>query len=126
MPKQKRAIRHAEIVTLFATRLRQLRSSRGMTQADLAHEASITVSYVWKLETGKAAPGIDLVARLAKALGTSVHDLLPSDAPVDPLPLLRDQAKKLFDGLLETADRESLLMLNPLLARLLESPTRRR
>jgi transcriptional regulator with XRE-family HTH domain len=126
MAKQKPAIQHAEIVTKFGARLRELRSSRGVTQADLARQASVTPSHLWKLETGGAAPGIDLVERLAVALGTTVHDLLPSEPPKDSLPLLRQQAEKLFAMLLENSDRETLLMLNPLLARLLESPTRRR
>ena len=78
------------------------------------------------LESGGAAPGIDLVDRLAVALGTSAADLLPLTEPTDNLPLLREQARKLFESLMSEGDRETLLLLNPLLARLLESPTRRR
>jgi transcriptional regulator with XRE-family HTH domain len=97
-----------------------------MTQANLAQKAHVTAAYVWKLESGRAAPGIDLVDRLAKALGTSIHELLPVGPQEDVQPLLREQAKSLFDQLLAIADLETLLMLNPLLARLLESPARRR
>jgi transcriptional regulator with XRE-family HTH domain len=122
----KSRIEHAEVVRLFAVRLRELRRSRGMTQAALARQAQITTSYVWRLESGGAAPGIDLVARLARALGTTTHDLLPTTAPPDTLAFLRQQARSLFDGLLQSADRETLLMLVPLLARLGESPTRNR
>ena len=60
--------------------------------------------------------------RLASALGTTVADLLPTTASPETLPILRDQARALFESLLQTADRETLLMLNPLLARLIESP----
>lgn len=122
MAKRKPRIRHAAIVGLFAVRLRELRRSRGMTQADLARKAQITVSYVWRLESGGAAPGIDLVDRLATALGTTVADLLPATSSPDTMTVLRDQARKLFDSLVATADRETLLMLNPLLARLIEPP----
>jgi hypothetical protein len=38
----------------------------------------------------------------------------------------RAEARRLFEDLVRHADRETLLMLNPLLARLGESPTRRR
>lgn len=117
----RRRIQHAPIVGLFAEKLREIRLSRGMTQAQLAHKATVTTSYIWRLESGRAAPGIDLVGRLADALGTSANDLLPSAGPSDTLPMLKDQAKRLFDSLLQKSDRESLLMLNPLLARLLES-----
>lgn len=126
MAKRKPRIQHAEIVQLFAARLRELRVSRGLTQAELAREARVTAAYIWRLESGGTAPGIDLVDRLAKALGTTPADLLPASAPADTPDLLRARARSIFEKLLETADRETLLMLNPLLARLAESPTRRR
>jgi transcriptional regulator with XRE-family HTH domain len=124
--KRKARIEQAENVRLFAARLRELRRSRGMTQAELARQAQITASYVWRLESGGAAPGIDLVDRLARALGTTTHDLLPTSAAPDTLAVLQAQARSLFDALLQSADRETLQMVVPLLARLGESPTRNR
>src|SRR5947209_7792198 len=118
MAKRRKArIDQDEAVRLFAARLREVRRSRGMTQLELSRRAHVTPSYVWRLESGGAAPGIDLVARLAYALGTTSHDLMPETAPPDTLAVLRDQARGLFDVLLGVADRETLLMLNPLLAR---------
>ena len=121
-----RRIRHAEIVDLFAGRLREVRHSRGMPQAELAHRAHVTVSYIGRLEAGGDAPGIDLVDRLARASGTTVTELLPSTAPPDTLTVLREQARRLFDALVATADRETLVMLNPILDRLVESSSRSR
>ncbi len=126
MAKQKPKIQHAEIVQHFAAKLRELRHSRGMTQAELAGQAKVTVSYVARLEAAGAAPGIDLVGRLADALGTTVGELLPTMAAYDEITTLRDRARKLADQLISGADRETLLMICPLLARLGESPTRRR
>ena len=126
MDKRKSRIEQAEIVKLFAAKLRELRHSRGMTQAELARQAQVTTSYVGKLESGSSAPGIDLVDRLATALGTSVTDLLPTTASTDTQAVLKDQARRLFEALLGAADRETLLMLNPLLARLNESMNRSR
>lgn len=126
MAKRKRRIEHAEIVGLFAARLRELRHSRGMTQAELARLAHVTTSYVGKLEASGAAPGIDLVDRLAKALGTTAQDLMPTSPSPDTLAVLREQTQRLFSSLLQAADRETLLMLNPLLARLNESMNRSR
>lgn len=125
MPARKRRIRHAEVVRLFAARLRELRHSRGLTQAELARQAHVTVTYIGRLEAGGAAPGIDLVERLAQALGTTLADLLPTTASPDTLAVLQERAQRLFDTLLRTADRETLLMLNPLLARLVEASGRR-
>jgi transcriptional regulator with XRE-family HTH domain len=126
MAKRKIRIEHAEIVRLFAAQLRELRHTRGMTQADLARHANVTTSYIGRLESAGAAPGIDLVDRLARALGTTVQELLPKIVPVDTVAVLREQARRLFDSLLHVADRETLLMLNPLLARLNEAASRSR
>tara|TARA_R100001132_G_scaffold10300_1_gene9837 strand:- start:9577 stop:9969 length:393 start_codon:yes stop_codon:yes gene_type:complete len=126
MGKKKIQIQHAEIVNRFGIRLRELRRSRGLTQAKLAQEARLTASYVGRLEVGGASPGIDLVQRLADALGTTVHDLLPTEKSPDTEATLKKRAKDLFDDLMKSADRETLLMLVPLLARLGESPTRRK
>lgn len=126
MAKRKTRIAHPEIVRLFAARLREVRHSRGMTQAELAQKAHVTTSYVGRLEAGGAAPGIDLVDRLAKALATTVSDLLPTTPPPDTLTTLRDQARRLFDSLVQAADRETLQMICPLLARLVESTNRSR
>lgn len=124
MAKKKTRIEHAEIVRLFAARLRELRHSRGMTQGDLARQAQVTTSYVGRLEAGGAAPGIDLIDRLAKALATTVADLLPTMASPDTQAVLRDQARKLAEALIGAADKETLMMLCPLLARLNESTNR--
>ncbi len=124
--RRKVRIEQDEVVRLFAARLREVRRLRGMTQAELSRSAQVTVSYIWRLESGGAAPGIDLVARLARALGTTNHDLMLAAAPADTLAVLRDQARKLFDAILAAADRETLLMLNPLLARIAETSERHR
>jgi transcriptional regulator with XRE-family HTH domain len=126
MASRKAKIKHGEIVKLFAGRLRTVRHSRGLTQTELARQAHVTPSYIGRLESGGAAPGIDLVERLATALGTTSHDLLPVTDESDPLPIMKDQARKLFETLLQMADQETLLMVNPLLARLVESPARRK
>ena len=121
MPRRRKTrIRHAEIVRLFAARLRELRRSRGLTQAELARQAHVSVAYVGRLESGGAAPGIDLVDRLAKALGTTVPELLPAGSSPDTLAVLREQAKRIFDVLLQSGDRETFLLLNPLLRLLAE------
>ena len=116
MGKRKVPIRHPEIVQRFAARLRELRQARGMTQADLARQASVTPNYVGRLEAAGAAPGIDLVERLAVALGTTPADLLTTATSPDPHAVLQQQARHLLDRLVQ--DREALVYLVPLMARL--------
>jgi transcriptional regulator with XRE-family HTH domain len=95
--------------------------SRGLTQGELARQAVVTLSYISRLENGGAAPGIDLVARLSKALGTTVADLLPAESPPDTADVLRHRAQRLFDAVVPKADRETLQLLVPFLARLADS-----
>jgi transcriptional regulator with XRE-family HTH domain len=125
MPSR-RAKKRAEVVRLFAERLRELRRSQGITQAELARRAEVSVTHLSELENAEIAPGIDLVDRLARALGASVADLLPSAAPAEPLQVLREQAERLFATLMKNGDRETFLRLNPFLALLVEAAAKRR
>lgn len=120
MPGQKK-IDHEAVVRRFGERLKEVRRERGMTQADLAEKTAITASYIGRLERAGAAPGVDLVARLAAALGTAIADLLPEADPPDQAPVLREQARKLFDELIESDDVVTLQLLAQFLARLAET-----
>lgn len=121
MAKSKKQIEHDPVVALFGQKLKEIRTSRGLTQAQLAEEAQVTTSYITRLENGTSAPGIDLVARLAKALGAEIADLLPTEPRPDDLAVLRRQAKKLFDAVVQTEDRQMLSLLNQFLSRLSET-----
>lgn len=125
MPNR-RSKKRSEVVKLFAARLRELRQSRGMTQVELARQSDVSPTHVSELENADIAPGIDLVDRLAKALGTTPADLLPAAAPPDPLPVLKDQASRMLGVLLEKGESDAFLRLNPILALLVEAVTKRR
>ena len=113
-----------DIVRLFATKLKELRASRGMTQAELAQKADVSATYISEMEHGDTTPGIDLIARLAGALGVAPSELLPPKG-ADPLPVLRKQAKEMLEKLLRDGDVEAFLKLNPILALLVEDLARR-
>src|SRR3954447_16450120 len=100
MPQRKKTIRHDAIVARFGVRLRELRLARGMSQAELARQAEVTTNYISRLEAGRAAPGIDLVARFCTALGVAIAALVPLAAPVDDLVAVRQQANNLFASLI--------------------------
>jgi transcriptional regulator with XRE-family HTH domain len=120
MPRSKK-IQHDEIVTRFGQRLREVRVSRSMSQAELAKQAHVTTNYISKLEKGGSASGIDLVAHLATALGTTIADLLPTTPPPDDLAVLREQIRGLGDSVIESEDRQMLSYLAQFLARLSET-----
>jgi transcriptional regulator with XRE-family HTH domain len=96
-----------------------------MTQADLAERAGVTPTYVSKLEGAGAAPGIDLVGKLAEALGAAVTDLVPARPPKDPSAVSREQARALFEAVMAAADAQTFALLNPFLALLAESSGKR-
>jgi transcriptional regulator with XRE-family HTH domain len=121
MQQPKKKIRHDEIVARFGQKLRELRLSRGMSQNELAFQAEVTTNYISRLEGGGAAPGIDLVARLAGSLGVSMADMLPMSPHPDDIAVTRKQAKKLFEELMQSDDRAVLLVLTQVLARLVEA-----
>jgi transcriptional regulator with XRE-family HTH domain len=55
--------------------VRRLRDNRGMRQRDLAREAKLSKTHVWRIEQGDVNPGWDTVRQLAGALGIKVSDL---------------------------------------------------
>ena len=61
----------------LATVLRQLREDRKLTQEELAKRAKITRSHLSLLEAGyRKNPSLDVLKRLARALGVPVTGLL--------------------------------------------------
>lgn len=123
--RRKVQIEHEEVVGRFARRLRELRTERGMTQAELAEKAEVTATYISKLESAGAAPGIDLAEKLATALGVGIADLIPDVTPEDAREVAREQAEKLFAALLKAADQQTFALLNPFLALLVDSAAKR-
>lgn len=120
MASRKRQIKHADIVKVFAERLRSLRTARGLTQSELANRAKITISYISTLEAGSVAPGIDLLEKLAQALDADVVDLLPS-SPQMEIDAFRDEVQGVFKIVIGKAGRDTLMMLKFLLLRLAEA-----
>ncbi len=120
------SIQHADIVQRFAATLRTTRRTRGMTQRGLAERAELTETYISRLESAGAAPGIDLVGRLADALGVSTRDLLPDAAPPDVRAVLLEQARGLFDSVTGSATEDALALLNQFLAMMAESAAKGR
>ena len=56
--------------------IKQLRQSRGLTQAELAQQIGVSSKTISKWETGKGLPDISLLEPLAQALSISVIELM--------------------------------------------------
>lgn len=61
---------------MLALNLRTLRKARGLSQEELADRAAVDRTYVSALERCVFGAGIDVVDRLARALGVQTADLL--------------------------------------------------
>jgi transcriptional regulator with XRE-family HTH domain len=61
----------------IGTVIRKLREQRQVSQRDLAEKVGVTQAYVAQLESGrKKNPSLEVLNRLAKALGVPVGELL--------------------------------------------------
>ncbi|MFF2389599.1 helix-turn-helix domain-containing protein [Agromyces sp. NPDC058104] len=77
-----------------SARLRELRTRRGLTLAELAEETGISASTLSRLESGGRRPTLDLLIRLAAVYRASLDDLVGApqiaDPRVHPKPFYRD------------------------------------
>lgn len=60
----------------FGFRVRQLRTSMGMSQEKLANMAGIDRVHMGHIERGMVSPSLKKVSQIAKALDASVESLL--------------------------------------------------
>ena len=60
----------------IGSRIRAERTRCGISQRQLALMTGTSRSYLWKIETGAADVGIDVLIRIAKALDVQVRDLI--------------------------------------------------
>lgn len=65
-----------DIRDVLALNLRKLRRDRGLSQEELADQAKIDRTYVSAIERCVHAASIDVVDRMATALGVEAADLL--------------------------------------------------
>ncbi len=75
-------------------RLRARRTGLGMTLAEVAEKAGLSIPYVSNLERGRGNPTIDALRAIAVALDVSVSDLLggASEGGLDPLEVVLAEA----------------------------------
>jgi transcriptional regulator with XRE-family HTH domain len=65
----------------FAKRLRQLRTSKNLSQVELAKLVNLHNTHIARYERGTCRPAADTLKRLAEALGVSGDYLLGDDNP---------------------------------------------
>ncbi len=116
-----------EVAVRLAERVRELRLAAGMTQAELASRAGVTVETVARLErvlrgrsSANANPSLETLARLSEALGVEVTELL--SAPTRPRP--RDDRLAAVLRRASSATRQRVLRVAEALVREDDTPPR--
>lgn len=61
---------------LFQNNLTKIRTSREMTQDELAKATLTTKSVISQMETGRLLPSVGMISLLANKLNCSIYDLL--------------------------------------------------
>jgi len=95
----------------LAAKLKELRIKKGKSLQDLATLVGASKAHIWDLETGRATnPTIELLTKLAGALGTSIADLI-GENPVnsDDEPEVLAMFRELKD--LSETDRETIKIM---------------
>lgn len=64
------------LAEIFGRHVRARRVEMGWTQERLAFEANVKRSYISEIESGKRNPSLDVVERIALALGVKPGSLL--------------------------------------------------
>ena len=77
----------------------EMRSRRGLTQAELARAAGMTRSVVNAYERGRRQPSVDALARLAGAAGMRLRLARAEPREVDP-----ERAGRILEQVLELAE----------------------
>jgi transcriptional regulator with XRE-family HTH domain len=73
--------RHRAPSTVFGARLLTLRKTRGLSQTQLGEAIGATQRAISYYEAGGGNPDLDVVAKLARALGVTADELIGTDTP---------------------------------------------
>ena len=80
--------------------LRRLRTRRGLSLERLAHKSGVSRAMLSQVELGKSAPTINVLWKVARALGVTFSALLSTNLDASPVLLRESSAKRLssLDG----------------------------
>jgi len=80
----------------FGQRLRSIRQERKLSLAELGELSQTNLNQISRYERAAVVPTIDIVFRLAEALGVSVGELVDSGQPT-----VKPESRELFQRLVE-------------------------
>ncbi|RWC39569.1 MAG: XRE family transcriptional regulator [Mesorhizobium sp.] len=65
-----------DLKEVFAINLRQIRTSSGLTQEELAERAGLSARYIGSIERADVSASVTVLGRIADALGVEPHTLV--------------------------------------------------
>ena len=92
----------------LGSRIRQIRSRAGITQAQLAERVDISPEFMSRLERGQKAPRLNTAGKIADALGITMVELFEFDQ-VDNGE--KDDLLSAIQSLLATAEPDTLRLV---------------
>ena len=60
----------------FGKNVARFRKEKGLTQEDLVKKSGVAISQIRRYEADKSSPTLDVITKLAKALGVSIDELV--------------------------------------------------
>lgn len=69
---------------IFANNMRKIRRFKDISQESLAFDAGLSRAYISDIERGRRSISIDVMGRIADALGIELADLVKSDCLICP------------------------------------------
>lgn len=73
------------IETILSENIKTLRKKLGWSQEQLAEKTGVSAPYITQIEVGKRTPSLDIVEKLASALGVEYKTLFETSASVDSI-----------------------------------------
>jgi transcriptional regulator with XRE-family HTH domain len=95
----------------LGSRIRRLRKEAGLSLSALAERAGVSKGYLWTLEKGetKTRPSGQTLHRIAKALGTTIADLIGRSVEADERPSIPSSLRKFAEDE-KLSDRDVLML----------------
>jgi len=98
--------------TEVGRKIKELREEREWSLSELAKLASVSRSYLYRIEIGKSSPTEDKLRSIANALGVTLSNLLEDIKPFDEMEIPDSLRKFAQEENLPSADIEMLAKLS--------------
>ena len=69
-------VRNSKLLSQFGKSLKDMRTSRGLSQEELANDADIPINQIGRIERGEVNPSLSTLHSIASALNIRLRELL--------------------------------------------------